>query len=314
MPTVSMASVGMRSLLCLSCLLLASSCQESAIGAVKKMQSMACEGNSSGFLSRIDKNAFTDAMVAHAEKNARSVVEKDNSAVNQQAFQEYLKTGPQQIRTVATETFSEWEANIKQAKDSDFCRMSVIDSDELKDDAHVRVRTPSGKNKLWRLLRRDKEWRLVEMFGAETTVPPLGSPLSVSPEPPVVDRASVDAVLERVAHAKGLFTSNSGTTPEAMMGRYEMAVSDLRIASQQLFPRPPNGVPDAVARTVSSKLDVVISAFEATMKCLRGSQRASACDEVSREVRRSSNELGQAVVGLAAYGSKPLAEATKAFE
>ena len=275
------------------------------------MQGLACAGSAAEFFAFFDRDAFTENSVVQAENVARRMLAEHDTPLQRQGFQEYLKTEPQKIRAMVADTFSEWGTDMKQGKDSDFCRMTVLDATELQNDADVHVRTPSGKDKVWRLGRRGKEWRLVDMFGANGNVPPLGSAVTATLGPPPVDRASVDAVLSSVAHAMRLLkASGHSSSGDVLAGRYEMALGDLRNAGQQLFPRAPAGVPDDVARDVSSKLQELVSAFEAEMRCVsRSGGRTHVCDEISAENYQSSVELGKSIVGLAAYGTKPISEA-----
>lgn len=294
--------------------LLASGCRQSASGTVKKMQTLACAGNASGFMSYFDRDMFVANSVAQAERTARKLVADNDTPLQREGFQEYLKTEPQKTAALVATSFSEWEIDIKRGRDGNFCRMTVQDATELGDDADVHVRTPSGREKVWRLARKGKEWRLVDMFGGGN-IPPLGLPAVASSDLFPVDRASVDALLERVARAMRLFASSTGGgTVEATIARYEMAVDDLHVASRQLFPHAPTGVPDDLAREVSGKLEAVASANQAAMNCLRQSgARGHRCDELNKEIYDSSVELGKAITGLAAYGSKPITEAMKEF-
>lgn len=277
-------------------------CQSSAIGTVRRMQKHACAGDAAAFFSFFDRDKFATNVIALADGFARRTVAKDNTLENQEAYQEQLKTEDVRVRAMVAQAFSEWETDIQRRDAGDFCRMSVIGSTEGKDESSVHVATPTGRDKKWVLARSSGGWRVVKICGGEGCD-------EVLPAPASVDRASVDVVLARVENAMRLTRSKGNGGLSALLANYEVAINDLRAASQQLFPRPPSGLPDVIARDVSMKLDGLASAFRASINCTtRIAAEEESCDEATAEISGSSRALGAILPGLAAYGSAPIAD------
>jgi len=119
-----------------------------------------------------------------------------------------------------------------------------------------------------------------------------------SPSIQVTDTASVDAAIQRMAHAEHLLSHLSGGLA-SIEAQYRLAESDARLAAQQLTPTP-EGVPDAVARDAAVKFDAVADALEAVTDCLVSGED---CSAVTADMRQKSNDAGVVTGQLIAYST-----------
>lgn len=137
-------------------------CQQSAVTAVKDMRARACAADPSGFFAFVDRTAITEVY----KQRARNVGEEAASKLNPiqaAAYRQGFESRIGGIQNVVQEMFTQWEDDIKRGDASNLCRMSVIDAHEVENSADVHVRTPSGKDRSWRLSRFGRRWLLVDV-------------------------------------------------------------------------------------------------------------------------------------------------------
>jgi hypothetical protein len=118
--------------------LAASGCSKGGVDAVKELRSLACAGDVAGFFSHVDRKAMAE--------NARA------PGLDAATVTSIMDAG-----------LRDWEDDIKHGAASDVCKMSVMEANEIDGTADVHVRTPSGKDRHWRLSRIGGRWLLVRV-------------------------------------------------------------------------------------------------------------------------------------------------------
>jgi hypothetical protein len=132
------------------------------LDAVKKMRNSACSADVVGFFSRIDRGSTLDNLIAHDRtKREESVAKLD------MRYQAAVRKGWDEAETnlpdVMADIFRGWEEDIRRGSSADFCHMSIVDSTESDGSADVHWRTPSGKDRTWRLARGSGRWLVVRI-------------------------------------------------------------------------------------------------------------------------------------------------------
>lgn len=135
--------------------LAAGGCAKHATDAVSEMRARACAGDAAGFASHVDREEMVRTTEADAQKKMEPSFAKLDPAARAAARERFHNS----MVTTIDDTFRIWEYDIKRGSASDLCHMEIVDSSEVGDTAHVRVRNPAEVT--WRMARRGGRWLLV---------------------------------------------------------------------------------------------------------------------------------------------------------
>ena len=114
----------------------------------------ASAGDPAGFANHVDRAELVRTTEADGQKMEPSFATLDPGA--RAAARERFHNS---MVTAIDDTFRIWEYDIKRGSASDLCHMAIVDSSEVGDTAHVRVRNPAEVT--WRMARRGGRWLLV---------------------------------------------------------------------------------------------------------------------------------------------------------
>jgi hypothetical protein len=149
-----------------ACVLLAvgvSACSKHGVDAVKDMRASACAGDPAAFFAHVDRKELVASAIHLAEEKSEEATRRVDP-LQQAAFRkganERIESG---VPKVFEDAFREWEDDIKHGSQSDLCRMTVMEASEIENTADVHVRTPTGKDRHWRMARFGDRWLLVRL-------------------------------------------------------------------------------------------------------------------------------------------------------
>lgn len=135
--------------------------------------------------------------------------------------------------------------------------------------------------------------------------PPVSAPAapSTSSPAPTVDTATIDQAIATGAEGVMILGQRNSSGHADLIGRYMQARSRFESTSRLLSPTP-SGVPDAQARRASEAMRGLADSAGAVLQCIERGASPEDCSSTTEQMFSDLRTAGEAVVGLAPYGTR----------